>query len=198
MDPRSSLDALTIASPCQADWSSMTGDERVRFCAVCRKNVYNLSAMSAAGAEALVRQAEDRICVQFYRRPDGTVLTADCPVGALRRRLRRLARLAAVVTGIWTIHSYFQLTERWVLSAPSLPAERLGGLGQRLRSALRLSTEADPGPGRILRGEMSAMPGPAELGGIRPGLVVGKPAPMSTGATPASPPISASGPVAGP
>lgn len=33
-------------------------------------------------------------CVRFYRRPDGTVMTTDCPSGA-RREGRRLAVLAS-------------------------------------------------------------------------------------------------------
>src|SRR5262245_30602687 len=39
------LARLRIASPCSADWDEMTGDDRVRFCGRCRKNVYNLSEM---------------------------------------------------------------------------------------------------------------------------------------------------------
>ena len=32
----------------------MTGDDRVRFCDRCRKNVYNLSSLTREQAEALV------------------------------------------------------------------------------------------------------------------------------------------------
>ena len=44
-DPRRAL-RLDVASPCSANWEKMTGDDRMRFCALCKKNVYNLSAMS--------------------------------------------------------------------------------------------------------------------------------------------------------
>src|SRR4051812_47184360 len=37
------LDRITIASPCTASWDDMAGDDRVRFCASCQKDVYNLS-----------------------------------------------------------------------------------------------------------------------------------------------------------
>jgi hypothetical protein len=67
----------------------MHGDERVRFCGMCEKNVYNLSAMSRADAEMLVREKERRLCVRFYQRADGTVLTGDCPVGVQKKRLRQ-------------------------------------------------------------------------------------------------------------
>ncbi len=52
-------------------------------------------------AAALVRRAEggERVCMRFYRRADGTVLTADCPVGvrSARRRALALAGRAAAV-----------------------------------------------------------------------------------------------------
>jgi hypothetical protein len=41
-------------------------------------------------AEALVQSVEGRMCVRFYRRADGTLLTDDCPVGlqAVRRQFK--------------------------------------------------------------------------------------------------------------
>jgi hypothetical protein len=85
------LDTLQIAAPCKADWDEMIGDEQVRYCGQCEKNVYNLSAMPRAEAEALLVEREGTVCVRLYKRQDGTVLTADCPVGVRRRRRRRLA-----------------------------------------------------------------------------------------------------------
>jgi hypothetical protein len=74
----------------------MVGDERVRFCAQCELNVYNLSGMTRREAEALVAGTEGRLCVRFYRRSDGTILTRNCPIGlrAIRRRVSRVAGAA--------------------------------------------------------------------------------------------------------
>jgi hypothetical protein len=71
----------------------MMGDERVRFCRQCSLNVYNLSSMSRGEAERLISNAEGRLCIRYYKRSDGTVLTRNCPVGlrAIRRRLSRAA-----------------------------------------------------------------------------------------------------------
>jgi hypothetical protein len=88
------LDTIRVASPCDASWEAMPGDDRVRLCPQCARRVYNLAAMSRREAEDLLRQAESRLCVRLYRRADGTVLTGDCPVG-----LRRLWRTAALATG---------------------------------------------------------------------------------------------------
>ena len=88
-----SLDDIRIASPCQSDWSQMYGDERRRFCKECKLNVYNLSGMTREEAERLVMNSEGRLCVRFFRRKDGTILTQDCPVGwkAIKRRASRVA-----------------------------------------------------------------------------------------------------------
>ena len=75
------LDSIEIASPCHADWNKMKGDDTSRFCKSCQKNVYNLSSMTKSDAEALLLEKEGRVCVRFYLREDGTMLTQDCPVG---------------------------------------------------------------------------------------------------------------------
>jgi hypothetical protein len=90
------LNSLRVASPCDASWEEMEGDELVRFCQYCQKNVYNLSGMSRREAAAFVRETEGRLCVRFYRRQDGTLLTDNCPVGWRAARRWLLARMAAV------------------------------------------------------------------------------------------------------
>ncbi len=94
------LEGLRVASPCTVSWEAMAGDARVRHCGACRLNVYNLSAMSRREAEDLVRRSEGRLCVRFYRRADGTVLTQDCPVG-LRAVRRRLALLGSAMAAMF-------------------------------------------------------------------------------------------------
>src|SRR5581483_10025570 len=62
------LQDVRVASPCNESWDAMTGDAQVRFCGRCEKNVYNLSAMSAPEAEALLASRGEKLCVRFYRR----------------------------------------------------------------------------------------------------------------------------------
>lgn len=95
------LDNLRIAAPCTADWKQMTGDERVRHCGDCKKNVYNLSGMTRDEAEALLIERNGDLCVRYYQRHDGTILLADCTIGVKRRRRHRwLAAGAAGLLGI--------------------------------------------------------------------------------------------------
>lgn len=99
------LETIRIASPCTADWNAMSGDDRVRFCGECSKQVFNLSEMTRDEAQKLLAEQTGRTCVRLYKRPDGTVLTADCPVGLarVRQRMRRmvLAGLAMAGTLFW-------------------------------------------------------------------------------------------------
>jgi hypothetical protein len=76
---KSTLQRVDVASPCHVPWDGMQGDARVRHCGDCDKHVFNLSAMPEAEASALVADKEDgEICIRFYRRTDGTVMTSDC------------------------------------------------------------------------------------------------------------------------
>jgi hypothetical protein len=100
--PIRSLDTLRVASPCPESWATMSGDDRVRFCSRCQLNVYNLSVMSLAEAEGLILKKEGRLCVRYYRRDDGTILTRDCPVGwrAARRKVLLIAGSAVFLFAI--------------------------------------------------------------------------------------------------
>jgi hypothetical protein len=124
------LDALRIASPCPVPWSTLRGDDRVRDCELCSKNVYNLSGLAAAEATELIQTTEEGVCLRLYRRRDGTVLTADCPAGrrsVVRRRLLRLATAGVVVLAtLWTGILYKRGVHRpELLPAPTGPGVTL-------------------------------------------------------------------------
>lgn len=94
------LNNIKVASPCSADWNAMIGDNRKRFCGDCKLNVYNLSDMTQADAENFLLQSEGRVCVRFFRRTDGTVLTQDCPVGWAKVK-RKISRTATAAFGLF-------------------------------------------------------------------------------------------------
>jgi hypothetical protein len=105
----------------------MLGTERVRFCGECSLNVYNLSAMTKSEAERLISQTEGRLCIRYYRRGDGTILTKNCPVGvhALKRRLSRIAgaSISAVLSFFAGILAVTGLRER-----PLIPVATQGAM----------------------------------------------------------------------
>jgi hypothetical protein len=96
----SPLDHVAVATPCRADWNLMLGDETIRFCTLCRRNVYNLSGMSREKAEQVLLEHRGSLCIRLYRRSDGTVLTADCPVGLADRARQAWGWVTAALVAV--------------------------------------------------------------------------------------------------
>ena len=98
--------SVIIDTPCTADWNDMTGSESMRFCHSCKLNVYNISQFSDSEAEKIFGQNlnGNRMCTRIYRRPDGTIMTDNCPRALRRLRDLRnrtftaLAKVAALAT----------------------------------------------------------------------------------------------------
>jgi len=91
---RVDLDAIEIKSPCSLPWDAMPGDDRTRFCGQCGQHVYNIAGLTRREAQRLIANRTGRLCGRVLRRPDGTVVTADC--WARLRAARRKGLLQAV------------------------------------------------------------------------------------------------------
>jgi hypothetical protein len=107
------LDSITVASPCDVSWREMRGDDRSRFCGKCQKNVFDLSAMTTAEALLLLGDKNNRPCIRLFRRADGRVMTADCPVGLRARTWRRLRRRASWLASLFAILSFQSCNTTW-------------------------------------------------------------------------------------
>lgn len=123
----SPLNNLRVASPCSMDWNQMDGDERKRFCGECKLNVYNLSGMTRYDAENLLRLSEGRLCVRYFQRHDGTIITKDCPVGWARVKQRVSIVAAAAfsivlsVLGAFFVFTAFRRTAEVVVGKLEIP-----------------------------------------------------------------------------
>jgi hypothetical protein len=106
--PLLNLDVLTIRTPCTVSWHGMEGNERVRFCNECKPPVYNFSQLTRSEIEALLGSHPDHLCARLYRRPDGNIMTKECPTGRMKRIRRILAMpiaLLAIFTGVFFCRS---------------------------------------------------------------------------------------------
>ena len=112
-----SIQSFRIATPCSARWSTMRGDERVRFCDACRKNVYDFSQMTLDEIEDLLQRTEGKICARLWQRADGKVLTADCKIGKRRRRIRLLGALASAASVLFSFFGAAAIREAAVFEA---------------------------------------------------------------------------------
>ena len=89
---------LTIPEPCHADWATMSGDERKRFCGACKKHVHDLSELTEAEATTLLK--EPGTCTRFRTDAAGEVIFADTPM--LQVLARQAAALAITATMVST------------------------------------------------------------------------------------------------
>ena len=161
----SPLTNVRIASPCSADWEQMYGDDRKRFCGDCKLNVYNLSGMSREEAEALIMNAEGRLCVRFYKRRDGSVITEDCPVGWARVKQRTrvfataaFSMLMALLSGVFIVSLFSKAktttTTMGEMSVPittSTPQHTMGAVSIR---------EPESSDSNVVMGKMRIDPQP--------------------------------------
>ena len=142
---RNTLNHVRVAAPCPADWEQMIGGERVRFCGQCSLNVYNLSGMTRSDAESLIARTEGRLCVRFYRRADGSIITKDCPVGlrAIRRRVSYVAKaVSSIVLGLFAglgIHEAFSNI------APFRPERTMGVMARNMDPPVQIMPVAEVG-----------------------------------------------------
>lgn len=120
------LQTISIAIPCTADWGKMTGNDQVRFCQECKLNVYNISGMTQYQAEDLIRKTEGRLCVRYFRRTDGTILTQNCPVGL--QALKKAARAAtAIISALLSFITGFALFS-YITNKKAVPTPLMGSI----------------------------------------------------------------------
>lgn len=164
-----SVDNIRIASPCHARWNDMDGDERARFCGRCSRHVFNLSALTRAEIETLVREKEGKFCGRFYRRADGRMLTADCP-SRLRLLQERVTKWGGALCALML--SWIGCSSRPTNSTRGEPGQVLMGdvIGTPVVSATNPLPEImgkislpPPPPvpetdSRVLMGEISVVP----------------------------------------
>ena len=91
--------SFSIKRPCAKPWSSMVGDERVRFCGTCEKHVYNLSALTAEEVSALSIDRPE-ICVSAMVTISGELVTKPCDAPAASAEPRRLHRFLGFGVGV--------------------------------------------------------------------------------------------------
>lgn len=106
------LDSVSIEKPCSASWDEMAGNDQVRFCRHCALSVNDLSTMTRAKAEKLVRRSNGRLCLRIQRDPMGQVITRDLaqPIYTISRRASRIAAGAFTAVISLSTAAYAQTT----------------------------------------------------------------------------------------
>jgi hypothetical protein len=66
---KSDVDSIRVKDPCNESWDEMTGNDRVRFCTHCAKEVNNISELTRKEVARLVRESGGRLCVRYRTDP---------------------------------------------------------------------------------------------------------------------------------
>jgi len=119
MDP----ETLERERPCDMAWHAMPGTDQRRHCAACGEDVFDLSAMTEADAEALMADDVHR-CIRYTIGADGRVEHRAEPP---RRRSRWRRRAVALIAGVGIAASVP------AMAASHVSKEGMVGLVQRVR-----------------------------------------------------------------
>ena len=95
MTKKKFLDSVDIKSPCNQSWDEMFGNDEVRFCSHCAKNVHNISAMNRKKAEYLIKKSEGKLCIRYVKTPQGKLITAPPTLTKITRRATIAASVLA-------------------------------------------------------------------------------------------------------
>jgi ankyrin repeat protein len=122
MPKRSFVDRISVKDPCSQDWETMKGNDRVRFCDHCAKNVNNLSTVTRKEAKRIVRGSGGNICIRYIKHPEtGQPVYLDQFI-QLRRRAPLIA--AGVVSASMSLSSLSYAQGGAVRSETAVEASR--------------------------------------------------------------------------
>jgi hypothetical protein len=76
--------------------------------------------MTREEAELLILRTEERLCARFYQRKDGTVLTANCPVGLQAIKNKWTGVKARIVAAVLSLTGYTAAMVGWQSSRHDL------------------------------------------------------------------------------
>lgn len=149
--PAERLNLINIPSACSADWDSMTGNDRLRFCHDCHRNVYNLLEMTPKEIIRLVVNSEGRLCARYYQNTNSNVQSTTPSLHQIGRRASRIAAgaFSAVLSlsanaAAHTSSTANQLTPgNFALASIRQDMKQQEGKGDRLRGATLVGTVFD-------------------------------------------------------
>lgn len=112
-----------LSYACPIPWSSLSGDERAKFCTQCGRTITNLSELDEKARLALLANASgEKICITYYRRLSGEFITPESPLTTEERASIKQLGVAALSAGALALAAGCMTTNQPPnASAPSAP-----------------------------------------------------------------------------
>lgn len=138
----------SVVEPCIADWDKMEGDERIRFCAACKMNVFNISEMTGDEAAEILSKPKARTCVVMSKRDDGSIYTDNCPYRLRKVRNFLKAYAPAALAICYALFSQSAADAQGLVGAPvcgrygqsNEVSNRYDAMGDSLRTGVTILT----------------------------------------------------------
>jgi hypothetical protein len=116
---------INITSPCDADWNSMIGNDRIRFCEHCQLSVHTVDLNSKKQVRRLLARSKGRLCVRSVERR--AVAATFQPLYKIGRRASALAAGAfSAALGFTNVAANTSTAVSFRRDAPTLNATQLG------------------------------------------------------------------------
>lgn len=91
------LDQITVLDPCPMSWDKMVGDDKVRFCSECQRNVWNFFEMTDSEVVEVLRTNPGRLCAQIVKTRGGGLVTRSHRVRHERKATFRFSMLGMMI-----------------------------------------------------------------------------------------------------
>lgn len=78
-------DSIRIQNACPKKWGELVGSDAKRYCDACDLHVHNSEALTRVEAEALVREADERVCMRIVSDETGAPVFRDSRASLARR-----------------------------------------------------------------------------------------------------------------
>ena len=154
MNDNELLHQVRIPEPCTMSWAAMQGNNRIRHCDACGKNVHDFTRMTTSEAADMLRSHAGDICGAAYERPDGTLVIGDCPPAPamapapFQFSIRSLMAVIAGVAATLGVARLFAVSEEPPTAQPPQPRPALNTLilGKMAMPPQRAASPAINGP----------------------------------------------------
>lgn len=134
------LDQVSIQQPCPMSWDKMIGDDRVRFCDQCQRQVWNFFEMTDAEIAEVVRSNPESLCAQITKTRDGTLVTKDYRPTQTQFRFSMLAMMA-LATCLAPLMLLAPSIYRWLTPAAQPPPQASIPTDAQMRALMKINVQ---------------------------------------------------------
>ena len=128
---------VSVAAPCSENWDQMRGNDTIRFCSHCAKDVHNLVGLKKSEIEQrvgeLVARSDGRLCVRYHSSHTGHPRGIDeGPRFVITRRPLRMAAVslsAVLAASTATPQAYAQDRAAVTAQIPSSDSSHTSAIG---------------------------------------------------------------------